>query len=117
MDISYGSMGEQLAEKYLVSKNYYILAKNYHSKFGDIDIIASDGSSIVFIEVKTRTQNQYGTALEAITKNKLENIIKTSHLYLEQRNMHGHPYRYDAIEIILKASDKPIINHLLNIAF
>lgn len=117
MDISYGSMGEQLAEKYLVNKNYYILAKNYHSTFGDIDIIASDGSSIVFVEVKTRTQNQFGTALDAITKNKLSKIVKTSQFYLSQRNMHGHPYRYDAIEIILNASDKPIINHLLNITF
>lgn len=106
-----------MAEKYLIQKDYYILAKNYHSRFGEIDIIASDNGSIVFIEVKTRTQNQFGTPLDAITKRKLWKMVKTSQFYLSQKNMHDKPYRYDAIEIILNQSNKPIINHLMNITF
>ena len=112
---SYGKIGEDLAEKYLVGKDYYILARNYHSRFGEIDIIASDGSSIIFVEVKTRTQNQFGTPLEAITSHKLSKMIKTSQFYLTQRNMHTYPYRFDAIEIIIRNEEKPIINHLVNI--
>lgn len=115
MKNSYGKIGEDLAEKFLIKKNYYILSRNYHSKFGEIDIIASDGSSIVFVEVKTRTQTQFGTPLEAITSGKLFKMIKTSQFYLSQRNLHGQPYRYDAIEVILHINDKPIINHLINI--
>lgn len=117
MNDSYGKLGEDIAEKYLIQKEYYILARNYHTRFGEIDIIASDGSCIVFVEVKTRTQNQFGTPLEAITSGKLSKIIKTSQFYLSQRNLHGKPYRYDAIEIILNSQNKPIINHLLNITF
>lgn len=114
---SYGQFGEDLAEKYLAQKDYYILARNYHSRFGEIDIIASDGKNLVFVEVKTRTQNQFGTAMEAITKGKLSKMVKTSQFYLSQRNLHGQPYRFDAIEVIIKPDDKPIINHLLNITF
>ena len=113
----FGRIGEELAERFLVNKNYYILAKNYHSRFGEIDIIASDGTSIIFIEVKTRTQNQFGSPLEAITKHKLFKMVKTSQFYLSQRKLHGQPYRFDAIEIILNQEDKPIINHLTNITF
>ena len=116
MDVSLGKIGEDMAENYLIKKNYYILFRNYHSRFGEIDIIASDGESIVFVEVKTRTQNQFGTALEAITPQKLSKMVKTSQFYLSQRNLHGQPYRFDAIEVIL-GSEKPIINHLINITF
>lgn len=117
MDNSYGKLGEDLAEKYLVGRKYYILARNYHSRFGEIDIIAADGAQIVFVEVKTRTQNQFGSPLEAITKGKLSKMIKTSQFYLSQRKLHGQSYRYDAIEIIIKGDNKPIINHILNITF
>ncbi len=113
----YGKIGEDLAEKYLVGKDFYILARNYHSRFGEIDIIASDGESIVFIEVKTRTQNMFGTPLEAITRQKLSRMVKTSQFYLSQRNLHGKPYRFDAIEIIFGESATPTINHLVNITF
>lgn len=115
---SYGKIGEEMAEQYLIRKDYYILAKNYHSRFGEIDIIASDGESIVFVEVKTRTQYMFGSPLEAITRNKLSKLVKTSQFYLSQRNLHGKPYRFDAIEIIFgNTGERPIINHLLNITF
>lgn len=115
---SYGKIGEDLAEQYLIRKDYYILAKNYHSRFGEIDIIASDGEFIVFVEVKTRTQNMFGSPLEAITRNKLSKLVKTSQFYLSQRNLHGQPYRFDAIEIIFgNTEQKPIINHIQNITF
>lgn len=104
-----------MAAKYLLEKDYYILSQNYHSRFGEIDIIASDGKQIVFVEVKTRTQNQFGSPLEAITRGKIAKMVKTSQFYLTQRNMHGQSIRYDAIEIIFRGDEKPIINHLLNI--
>lgn len=110
-----GKIGEDLAEKYLVGKDYYILSRNYHSRFGEIDIIASDGKSIIFVEVKTRSQNSFGTPLEAITPHKIAKMVKTSQFYLSQRNMHNHPYRFDAIEVIFRGEEKPIINHLMNI--
>lgn len=117
MDDSFGKAGESLAEKYLINKQYYILAKNYQSEFGGVDIIASDGSSIVFVEVKTRRQNQPGTTIDSITKGKLNNLVKSSQLYLSQRNLQGQRYRFDVIEVIMKQDEKPIINHLLNIVF
>lgn len=117
MDNSFGKIGEDYAEKYLVQKDYYILARNYHSRFGEIDIIASDGNTIVFVEVKTRTQSAFGSPLEAITKSKLAKMVKTSQFYLSQRNLHSQPYRYDAIEIIFRKDEMPIINHLMNITF
>lgn len=113
----YGKLGEDMAEKYLLSQKYTILSRNYHSRFGEIDIIANDKGSIVFIEVKTRTQSKFGSPLEAITKNKLFKMVKTSQFYLSANNLHGKFYRYDAVEVIFNNAEKPTINHLQNITF
>lgn len=114
----YGKIGEDTAVKYLLHKDYVILTTNYHSRFGEIDIIAKDHDCIVFIEVKTRTQGMFGSPLEAITKQKLFKIVKTSQFYLSQNKLHNNPYRFDAIEIIFgKDSSLPEVNHIENITF
>lgn len=117
MDNHLGKIGEDRAEKYLAEKDYIILTRNYHSRFGEIDIVARDKDTTVFIEVKTRTQKMFGTPLEAITPSKLRKLIKTSQFYLSQNNLHTRPYRFDAIEIIFGSTEKPIINHIVNITF
>lgn len=113
----YGKIGEDIAEKYLIGKKYQILMRNYRSRFGEIDIIAVDNITIVFVEVKTRTQNKFGSPLEAITKNKLFKMVKTSQFFLSQYKLHGKPYRCDAIEVVIGYDEKPLINHVQNITF
>lgn len=109
-----GRDGEELAVAFLTKKSYQILSQNYHSRFGEIDIIAKENDCIVFVEVKTRNNKSYGTPLEAINKFKLQKIIKTSQFFLNQFKYGDVPYRYDAIEIMFEFGEAKI-DHIENI--
>lgn len=93
-----GRQGEKLALKKLQNNGYQILAKNFHSRFGEIDIIALDGETLVFIEVKTRTGDKYGKAKEAITKAKIAKIKKTASYYLLNRPNYEN-FRIDCVTV------------------
>ena len=76
-----GSVGEKLATKFLQQKGYKILDKNFRSKFGEIDIVAQEEDTLVFVEVKTRWTREYGTPEEAVTPRKIRSIVKTGQYY------------------------------------
>lgn len=111
-----GQHGEEIATLFLKNLGYKILVNNFHSRFGEIDIIAKDKDSIVFVEVKTRSNDAFGKPLEAIGSKKLLGLIKTGQLFLLKNNLTNSPYRLDAIEIILE-NQNPTINHIKNITF
>jgi len=92
-----GKKAEDIAVNYLIENNYKIIQKNFFSKYGEIDIIAKDGNTIVFIEVKYRKNNKYGLPFEAINKTKKERIINTASLYL---NNLEENIRFDLISIL-----------------
>ncbi len=95
-----GRFGEKLAEKYLVKNNYKIVEKNFRCKFGEIDIVAFYKKELIFIEVKTRTNNKYGTGINSIDKNKEKHLYKTAEYYLYNKKI-NIGIRIDAIEITL----------------
>ena len=80
--VSKGAAGEVLAARYLRDKGYTIEAANYRCRFGEIDIIASDKTYIVFVEVKTRAENSLYQPREAVTQMKQRRIVKTAKLFL-----------------------------------
>ena len=108
----FGDMGEEIACKYLIDNGYKILDRNVHySRFCELDIIAQYKKTLVFVEVKTRKTDTFGSPMEAITKTKYENIKKGALNYLLE-----HPskdYRIDVIGITLKPELK--IEHLQNV--
>ena len=106
-----GKFGEDEAVKYLEQKGYKILDRNFSCKRGEIDIIALDKDEIVFIEIKARISLKYGLPSEAVTKNKLKHIYKTSEYYLYTRNLLNENTRIDVIEVYIK-NNQVIINHL-----
>ena len=107
-----GNAGEDLACRYLEKQGYAILERNKHySRFCEIDIIAQYKKTTVFVEVKTRKTNEFGTPQEAITKAKYENIRKGVQFYLAENKISD--YRIDVICITLKPDMK--IEHLKNI--
>lgn len=108
----FGDAGEDLACRYLQKQGYEILERNKHySRFCEIDIIAKYKRTIVFVEVKTRKTDAFGTPSEAITKTKYENIKKGVQFYLSENKVKD--YRIDAICITIKPEIK--IEHLKNI--
>lgn len=108
----FGNFGEEIAVKYLQDNGYKILARNVHySRFCELDIVAQYKKTTVFVEVKTRKNNDFGTPMEAITKTKYDNIKKGALNYLAE-----HPskdYRIDVIGITLKPDLK--IEHIQGI--
>lgn len=109
----FGNAGEDLACEYLIKNGYEIIERNKHfSKLCEIDIIAKIKQKIVFVEVKTRKNNDYGTPMEAITKRKYENIKTGVLSYLTEHKIRD--YQIDAIGITLEPELK--ITHLKNIS-
>lgn len=110
-----GLDGEFYAAKYLESKGYKIIDRNFHSRFGEIDIIAKENYTIVFVEVKLRSNSFFGTPLESITYKKLEKIKKTAMYYLTLNNLANRAYRFDAVEIKIGVNNERTLNHVENI--
>lgn len=82
MDNRSGKVGEDYTARLLLDKGYTILARNYHSRYGEIDIIARDGKYIIFVEVKTRAVGAKGSPLEAVTRQKRQRLLKTALVFL-----------------------------------
>ena len=112
-NISIGKNGEEIAKNYLLKQGFKIIETNRHiSKLSEIDIIALDKDTLVFVEVKTRKTGICGSPMEAITKTKYNHIRQGLFIYL-QENPKYKKYRIDAISVILKPEVK--IEHLKNI--
>lgn len=106
-----GQYGENIACKYLESKNYKILERNFSCKQGEIDIIAKDKNEIVFVEVKTRRSMKYGRPSEAVNKLKQKHILEVSKYYLYKNYLMSTALRFDVIEVYLE-KQKVFINHI-----
>ena len=108
-----GKIGEDLACEYLEKNGYKIIERNKSfSRFCEIDIIAQFKNTTVFVEVKTRKNNNFGTPLEAITKSKYNHIKQGALTYINDHKLSN--FRIDAIGITLYP--KPQIRHLQNIS-
>lgn len=109
-----GNHGEDLACKFLEKNGYKIIERNKSfSKFCEIDIIAQIKNTLVFVEVKTRKTNSFGSPLEAITKTKYSHIRQGALTYLGENSKKFSNFRIDAIGITLEP--KVEIKHLQNI--
>ncbi len=106
-----GQMGERIALKYLERKRYKILTCNYHTRYGEIDIIAKDRDILVFVEVKARSSMRYGRGAEAVTLSKQEKLRKTALIFLQAKGLEDHAIRFDVIDI-LTGNDLPTISHI-----
>lgn len=98
-------LGENKACEYLKKLGFKILERNFRKTYGEIDIIAIEKNVLAFIEVKTRTSNQYGSPLESITPWKLRSLIKTAQYYkMTHRNL-PEALRIDAVSMILNGNE------------
>ena len=114
--ITNGAIGELLAARMLRDKGYRILASNYRSRFGEIDIVAADETYIVFAEVKTRGPNALFTPREAVGREKQARILRTAQLFLQQMPTDLQP-RFDVVEVWLPDPPQYLaceeINHIM----
>lgn len=108
--------GEDLATKFLKNKGYKIIERNFRKGYGEIDIIAVHKNTLVFIEVKTRTTNLYGSPLEQISYFKLKTLIKTAQFYKVLNPRLPEALRIDGVSVILDENNGTSkIEHMENI--
>ena len=94
-----GDQGEAYAADYLRQNGYRILTRNYRTKVGEIDLIADDHGTLVFIEVKTRRSVRFGTPAEAVNYKKKQKIIQAAYWYLHAQHRENDVCRFDVLEI------------------
>ena len=94
-----GKRGEDLAVAELERRGYAILTRRYRTRHGEIDIVARDGDTIVFVEVKAKETDEFGTAAEAVTVRKQRRIMSMSVDYLARNRLTAKPCRFDVVAI------------------
>ncbi|MBK7629306.1 MAG: YraN family protein [Ignavibacteriales bacterium] len=110
-----GKEGEDIAVKYLTEKGFIIIERNYHySTKGEIDVIANDKNQLVFVEVKSRINLEYGEPEYAINPKKIKQIKKMAELYLFDKEIDEADCRFDVVAILLGDGSNPVINHYEN---
>jgi len=108
-----GKKGEEAAVGLLKDNGYKIMLKNYKTKLGEIDIIASDKDTICFIEVKTRQSDRFGLPAEAVSESKQRQISKLALTFLKEKNFLDKKARFDVVSI-LYSQDRPQLGLIKN---
>lgn len=108
-----GAQGEHEALLYLMNEGYTLRDKNWRDGHLEIDIVAEWWGEIVFVEVKTRRDEKFAPAAEAVTLQKKRNLIEAAHAYLDRQCIAFRPYRYDIITVT--GTQRPFnISHIKN---
>jgi putative endonuclease len=94
-----GAEGERAAESLLRRQGYRVLARNYRCPLGEIDLVALDGKTVVFVEVKTRTDESFGDPLEALSARKQRQITRVAEHYLTAHRLADREARFDVVGV------------------
>lgn len=114
-----GKRGEELAAAYLAKAGYMIIERNYRCLFGEIDIVAQEGETLVFVEVKSRTSEAYGDPQLAVGRRKQQKLSRISVHYLAERRLSHRPARFDVVAVkLLPAGHRiELIKNAFELAF
>ncbi|MGB7294951.1 MAG: YraN family protein [Candidatus Aminicenantales bacterium] len=107
-----GRSGEDVAVAYLQKKKLRVVCRGFRFHKGEIDIIARDRDTLVFIEVKTRRNQDFGRPEEAVTPLKQNQIRRLAEAYLALNNLGGIPCRFDVLSLVWDEKDGPRIRHI-----
>jgi putative endonuclease len=112
---SLGRRGERAAERFLRRLGYKIVARRDRGRLGELDIVAVDGRTIVFVEVKTRTSHDAGHPAEAVGPEKQRRLTRLALAYLKRHELLEHAARFDVLAVTWPAgAKKPQIDHIKN---
>ena len=89
-----GQRGEDAAAQLLLKKGYRLVARNYRTRYGEIDIIARKGGFLVFVEVKFRRSSKFGTPQEAVNARKQQHMIRSALSYVKQHSLFNENIRF-----------------------
>ena len=106
-----GGAGEKIAESYLKKHGYRILARNFITDIGELDLVVTDDEYLIFVEVKSRTDESFGLPSEAVDLRKQRKIAMVASQYIKKNMLFGAPARFDVIEVRLDGGE---VNHIKN---
>ncbi len=99
---TYGTIGEDAAVAYLNKHGFKILNRNYRvGRMGELDIIGMTNGTLCFVEVKTRSNNMFGTPAQAVSVKKQATIVKLAQIYMQNHQYDDIPVRFDVIELMM----------------
>jgi putative endonuclease len=112
-----GALGEALAVEHLTSQRLAVLDRNWRCRYGELDIIAADTATrtAVFVEVKTRTSDQFGGVEQAVTPDKVRRLRRLAALWLAAQDTNWAAVRIDVIGVRIGRQREPEISHLLGV--
>jgi putative endonuclease len=108
-----GKEGERIAERFLLKKGYRLVERNYRCAAGEIDLIVLDRRVVVFVEVKTRTGDGFGTPLEAVEFRKQQKMIQAAQYFLAHKGLQQRDARFDVVGISWPGRE-PSVEHIEN---
>ena len=108
-----GKRGEELACRELRRQGYAIVARRYRTRYGEIDIVAMDGGVLVFVEVKARSSERFGTPLAAVTPVKQRRLTRMALDYLARSRTSGVPCRFDVVSVAVGEA-RPVVQVVTN---
>ena len=112
---SLGQRGERAAERFLRRRRYKIVARGERGRLGEIDLVAVDGRTLVFVEVKTRTSHDAGHPAEAVGPEKQQRLTRLALAYLKRHGLLEHKARFDVVAVTCApGAKKPKIDHIQN---
>ncbi len=109
-----GAASEALAARYLGKRGYRILGCNLRFGRGEIDMVALDGATIVFVEVKSNRGTRFGAPEEMVTAGKQRQLTRLAQQYLQHRRWLGRPARFDVVAVTWDAGGSAIVRHFPN---
>ncbi len=95
----FGRAGERFAEQLLCEAGLRIVAHRFRRRGGEVDLVALDGATLVFVEVKTRRASAYGEAIQAVSVSKRQRVVSTARRYLRETGQAWRPVRFDVVAV------------------
>jgi putative endonuclease len=111
---SLGKLGENLACAALIERGYVIIARRHRTKLGEIDIIARDGDTTVFVEVKSRAGDEFGGGAAAVTAWKQRKVAQMAMDYLVRHRLEDQPCRFDVVTVDVVNGQEPRVEIYMN---
>jgi putative endonuclease len=109
--MSLGPRGEAVAAEFLTARGYRVVSRNFRCPQGEIDIIAVDGDTVVFVEVKSRRSGQAADPETNVDRRKRRRLVRAALVYAGRKGLDDCPCRFDVIAIVLPEKDEPQIEH------
>lgn len=114
IELTRGVRGERAAARYLKSRGFQILARNFSSPAGELDLVALDGTTLVFVEVKTRANESFASAESAVNTKKRVHLCRAAQYYIHQKRAFDRPARFDVIAVVMPDDAAVELRHTPN---